>query len=403
VESAVLALQRSAGNAAVSGLLRRAPAGLLQRDRKLPDDADSLTDLGAVAKDIIIDDEQVRMSSLPVQFKNPRLDARPGLTVRTEFGGAMASPPDKAKEASLRAGLGSIGMMIFRLDAERPRSRDDPPAPAGRRRAPTGDRVHLKDLDLTPFGGQDGRYRFTAVIRKQTRGELREVDLIVELMGARRPAFKAWADLDVAIRKQLEDRFRRFGFIKREVRQEDTDSALPWKDDEFGRVLQALELIPDDMLQGVQGITWIRGHQPSAPKGEAGFYETRTGLARGETPVRKLTVNGDAFKSDDSLIRLVAHEIGHAISNKPAETGATALAADSSSAGFQAAAKADSALAITKYGQTDKDESYAEAYSMFIAEPATLKALRPKTFEWFSNQQAAAKPPAKPAATRAKP
>jgi hypothetical protein len=121
--------------------------------------------------------------------------------------------------------------------------------------------------------------------------------------------------------------------------------------------------------------------------------------------VRTLTVRGDAFASDDTLLRLVAHEIGHAISGKPAETGGTALAADASDAGFQAAAKADSTLAVTKYGQKNVSESYAEAYSMFIVEPLTLKALRPKTFEGFTKQQAAAKPPpAKaPAAAGAKP
>ena len=46
----------------------------------------------------------------------------------------------------------------------------------------------------------------------------------------------------------------------------------------------------------------------------------------------------------------------------------------------------------TKYGKTDVHESYAEAYSMFVAEPATLKAIRPRTFAWFAKQQADAKP-----------
>ena len=50
-------------------------------------------------------------------------------------------------------------------------------------------------------------------------------------------------------------------------------------------------------------------------------------------------------------------------------------------------------------------ESYAEAYSMFIAEPATLKALRPMTYDWFVRQQAAtrasaARPPAAAGARR---
>jgi hypothetical protein len=398
LESAVLALQRSAGNASVSRMLRRTPPGVLRRERRVPEDADSLADLGDVAKELIVDDATVAMSGLPFHFKNPRVPAKPGLTVTTAFGSDMAATPDAEKEKSLRAGLGTVGMMIFGLDGERPKTKDDmpdPPRGAVKRRPPTGDRVHIRDLDLTPWGGKDGRYRFTAVIRKQSRGQLQEVDLIVELLGARRQGLKAWADLDAATRKKLLDRFRRFGFVKREVRDDDKDAALPWKEDDFGKVLQALELIPDDMLASVQGISWVRGHQPSAPQGEAGLYETKTGLTQGEKPERKLTVRGDAFATDDSLIRLVAHEIGHAISGKPAETGGKALDAETGTASFQAAAKADSALAVTKYGQTDAAESYAEAYSMFIAEPDTLKVLRPKTYDWFLKQQrATVRPPA---------
>jgi hypothetical protein len=397
-EAAVLALQRSAGNAAVARWLRPASPVVARRDRNVPDDADSLAELGDTAKELIVDDATVAMSGLPFHFKNPRVPAKPGLTVTTAFGSDMAAKPDAEKEKRLRDGLGTVGMMIFGLDGERPKSKDDmPDAPrsGAKRRAPTGDLVHIRDLDLTSYGGKDGRYRFTAVIRRQSRGRLQEVDLIVELLGARRQGLKAWADLDAATRKRLEDRFRRFGFVKREVRDDDKDAALPWKEDDFGKVLQALELIPDDMLAGVQGITWVRGHQPSAPQGEAGFYETKTGLATGEKPERTLTVRGDAFASDDSLIRLVAHEIGHAISGKPAETGGRALAAETAAGSFQAAAKADSALAVTKYGQTGgAAESYAEAYSMFIAEPDTLKLLRPRTYEWFVRQQTAARPPA---------
>jgi hypothetical protein len=397
-ESAVLALQQSAGNAAVSRLLRRTPPALARRGRNVPEDADTLADLGDVAKELIVDDATVAMSGLPFHFKNPRVPAKPGLKVSTAFGSDMAATPDPEKEKRLRDGLGTLGMMIFGLDGERPKAKgDDQDAPPsqGKRRPPTGDRVHIRDLDLTQWGGRDGRYRFTAVILNQSRGQLREVDLIVELLGARRQGLKAWADLDAATRKRLQDRFRGFGFVKREPRDEDKDPALPWKEDDFGKVLQALELIPDDMLAGVQGITWVRGHQPSAPQGEAGFYETKTGLARGEKPERTLTVRGDAFATDDSLIRLVAHEIGHAISGKPAETGGRALAAETGAGSFQEAAKADSAVAITKYGQTGgAAESYAEAYSMFIAEPDTLKVLRPKTYEWFVDHQKGAQRPA---------
>jgi hypothetical protein len=94
-----------------------------------------------------------------------------------------------------------------------------------------------------------------------------------------------------------------------------------------------------------------------------------------------------AFKSDSSLIETVAHEIGHAISNKPTEKGGTAIA---DQAEYQNAVKADGPHAITKYGDTNSSEHQAEAYAMFIAEPATLQALRPNVFAFFEKQKKAA-------------
>ena len=390
-EPAVLALQRSAGNAAV--------AAWLQRDRKLPKDADSLADLGDTAKEMIVDDAAVSMSSLPYHFRKPRVPAKMGIKVTTEFGGRMAAKEDAEKEKALREGLGTIGMMIFGLDGERPKEKGEEDVPGtakGKRRAPTADRVHFKDLDLTKFGGQDGRYRFTAVAAKGSGSAPKEVLLIVELLGARRPALRKWDELDEATRKKLLARFKGFGFVKHVPGSD--EPALEWKNDDFGKVLQALELIPDGMLKSVQGIRWVRGHQPSAPAGEAGHYETKTGLVKDDKPERKLTVRGDAFASDEELIGLVAHEIGHAVSSKPAEPkGGKALSAQTGKGSFQEAAKADSKLAITEYGKTDAEESYAEAYSLFITEPDTLKLMRPKTYEWFVKQQAANQlpPPAK--------
>ena len=260
----LLALQRSAGNAAV--------AGWLQRDAKLED-------VGAAAKDLIVDTEPVRLSGLPVQFKNPRVAARPGLTVQTEFGGEMAATPDPKTEKTLRTGLESIAMIIFGLDADLPPSPDMPPA-KGPRRPPTGNRVNIKDLDLTRWGRKDGRYRFTSITRRHQGGQLKAVDLIVELLEARRAPFKKWSELDAAARKQLQGRFDRFGYVRYVEPAGGTAPILPWKDDEFGMVLQALAFVPEDMLAGVRGIVWARGHQPSAPKGEAGSYETKTGTRR---------------------------------------------------------------------------------------------------------------------------
>jgi hypothetical protein len=105
-------------------------------------------------------------------------------------------------------------------------------------------------------------------------------------------------------------------------------------------------------------------------------------MPAGGTPERRLTLYDSAFDTEDGLIRIVAHELGHALSGKPAEhAGGKALAKTPE---YQAAAKADSPHAITHYGDQDWDEHYAEAFSMFIAEPATLQLLRPKTYEYFS-------------------
>jgi hypothetical protein len=398
--AAVLALQRSAGNAAAGAWLRSARAALVQRDRKLPDEPRSLADVSAVAKDITIDTARVGISGRARYFKEPRVKARKGIWVETRFGGAMAATATPDKEQSVRDGLGSLGMIMFGLDADRPKGEEaefEVPGEAAKheRRPATADMTRIEELDLTAYGGKDGRYRFTAVARKGSGSAPTEVDLIVERLGDRRPQLKAWSELDGARRKQLEDRFRRHGFVKRTPKPEDKDPALPWTDDQWGLVLQALELIPEEMLQGVQGITWVRGHQPSAPVGETGSYETKG--ETGKPPVRTLIIYGGAFKSDETLIRLVAHEIGHAISMKPTEAGGAELA--DVAGDYQKAAKADSPIAVTKYGKKNWHEHYAEAYSMFIAQPETMKLLRPALYAWFEKQRAtaaAAQAPAKP-------
>jgi hypothetical protein len=410
--SAVLALQRSAGNAAVGGWLRNAPANLVQRERKLPDDPHSLADIGSVAKEILFEDVPVTIPERPWYFKNPRLPARKGVWVETRFGGQMAAKADKAEEEAVRAGLGSLGMIMFGLDGDRPKVKGEvdtgPVAPAGAkpkaRRPPSGDITRLEDLDLTSFGGQDGRYRFTAVVRKGTPGAPVEVDLIVELLGARSAGFQSWDKIDPKRRGELEARFQRFGFVKKMPAEaaidKPADTTMPWSDDSWGKVLQAIAKLPDEILGTVSGIAWERGRGAKSTKGESGHYDTKTGLKTGDKPERLLTIYDDAFRSDDILIRLVAHEVGHAVSHKPAERGGTRLAADAKDYG--AAAKADG-MAITQYGRTDMDENYAEAYSMFISEPATMKLLRPNTFAWFERQRDALKPPPKPPAARTTP
>jgi hypothetical protein len=400
----LLALQRTAGNAAVSAWLRSAPGGLLQRDRKVAEDADTLAELGPALKDLVVDEDTVSVSGRAWYFKNDRLPPRPGVGVDIRFGGPMAK--DKAKEQAVQNGLGSMALIMFGLNGEPPKKKGeedwgkvDPGTGSkpGKPRPPTTELVRIVDLDLTEYGGQEGHYRFAAVAEKGAPDKPKEVVIVIELIGPRRKAFEQ--ALDGKRKSALEKRFSGFGFVKRAPRTggsvlDEPDDTMPWLDDQWAKLLQALELVPEEMLSGVSGIAWARGRGAKGPAGEAGQYVTKTGLLSGDKPERLLTLYDDAFKSDDALVSTVAHEIGHAVSEKPLEPkGGDALSAG---AEYQKAANADGGKAITKYGRKSWEEHYAEAYSMFIAEPATMKVMRPNVYAFFEKQQQAAAPRKKP-------
>lgn len=52
--------------------------------------------------------------------------------------------------------------------------------------------------------------------------------------------------------------------------------------------------------------------------------------------------------------------------------------------GYREAASRDG-LAVSSYGATDWQESYAEAYSLYVTSPDTLKALRPNTYAYLAS------------------
>jgi len=374
----VLALQRSAGNAAVARLLRGAPAGVLWRDRKLPEDADSLTDVASAAKELKISTDAMVTGSLGPWFKGARGTDRDEVSVSIRFPGAMAAPKaDEATEKKIRTGLSAIAMAFFRL-----RTIDTAP--------PLLDVVSFAELDLTDFGGVDGSYRFTCVTRTPKKGKNpAAVDMIIERIGPARQAFKPWSALDAQRRSDLEARFAGAGYTQ-------AQSVLggpvvdTWTKDQFGNVLQALEAIPEATLRAVPDIVWERAHKRVGPNGEGGYFEFDP-----NKKTRHLTIYDDAFRSDNGLVELIAHEIGHALSYKPPSEKAGAAVAETKA--FQDAAKADG-RAITDYAKQDWHEHYAEAYAMFISQRETMRILRPALFAWFTNNptgapQAAKKPP----------
>jgi len=50
---------------------------------------------------------------------------------------------------------------------------------------------------------------------------------------------------------------------------------------------------------------------------------------------------------------------------------------------FREAAAKDGGKAVTAYGDTDFQEAFAEAYSLYLSSPSTLKALRPNVFDYL--------------------
>jgi hypothetical protein len=367
----LLALQRSAGNAAVSAYLAR-------KGRSIPDDADTLEDVASAAPAITIDTDVVTIGSLDQWVKADRGNDRKGFSVDIRIAEPMASQP------KVRKALTALAMTTFNL-------RD------GATQAAQVDTVRLVDLDFSAHGGTAGHYRFTCVTAKPAaRGKPAAVDMIIELVRPQREAFKDWAGLDRARRTALGNRFSQFSFVKAQRELLDTDPVDEWLDDQWAKVLQALERIPDAALSAVPGIRWVRGHGPRGKTGEDGYF------AWDPKGNRTLTLYDNAFAgSDESLVGLVAHELGHALSAKPPteKKGAKTVAASDA---WKKAVAADGGKPITDYGTKNAEENYADAYSMFVTEPETMRVLRPKLFEFFTNNPSGQPPPPPPAPPKKK-
>jgi hypothetical protein len=363
---ALRSLQRSAGNAAVTRIIDRA--------RRLQRAPTALADVAvAKRKALYVDTREIKWSGIEGGIKSlfTKKDLivhqRAGLSVNTVFAGAMAKPGgNDADESKVRTGLERVGMLTFNLD--------DRSATAGT--DPVVDSVHFLDLELAPFGGVDGHYRFTVVVTKKVAGTPTEVDLMIENV---KPRVSLAGKLDPDRRAQLQKRFDQAG----QKRGGDDDSigadpAPKWQDAEWDRVLQATAFIPDAMLSRVPGVVWTRGSGASHTK-EAGLYE-ETPVGGGKPPKRTLTLYSNAFSSDGELIWTVVHEFGHGRDF----AGGTRL---SSTSAWHTAALGDLGKAVTEYGRSAWQEDYADSYAMFVAEPETMKLMRPELFTWFEKQQ----------------
>ena len=123
---------------------------------------------------------------------------------------------------------------------------------------------------------------------------------------------------------------------------------------------------------------------------------------------------GPGGRSTDQATQTILHEFGHAVDYAPrraaavrfeegrrglprrpsreqlaavgrlrADYGRTASRSANVPDGFRVAARKDGPRSVSSYGDTEWAESYAEAYSLYLASPDTLRALRPETYAYL--------------------
>jgi hypothetical protein len=340
----LLRLQNTAGNTAVKQLVAR--------KRQVPANPTSLADYSALQQEISFDTatgKPVADKDLPGLFTKggARFEPRAGFDVSINFSGNIAQDP--AKQDLLEIGLGGVARALFNLTS------------TSQGQVKKGS-TSIVTLSLDRFGGHDGRYRFTSVAGAKAD----EVQLLVEYLGPAPAALSSWDALGAKGQQRLTERFDRFAFTW-------GDGDVAWGDDKKAQVLQALALIPDAVLNEVSGISWERRRAQHGPDGEGGEY-----LPSG----RKILVYTGVFDDDWTVVELVAHELGHGLSARPAERKHSAKSHENEPDYRHAAGPL--AKAPTVYGRKNYAEDFAEAFALFIHEPDTFKLLRPELSDYFT-------------------
>jgi len=263
-------------------------------------------------------------------------------------------------------------------------------------------------LDLTPYGGSHTLYRFTYYTHGQGRRGVKT--LLIEQLDSP-------AALPAATSAQA-------GTFT--VRNQSFKLGSGWTDERWPSLRQALALMPDGALAEAAGLTFVQRGAGSAS--EAGHYDVATDTV--EIHDNAFVESPRRFGAAAGPTRAMLHEIGHALDLRRLErawkafdkAGQTADAqrileaarslsgsryqapkgggdyvnevAMGSFAGndFRLAAQKDGVTlardgrlthGITAYGNTDWQEAFAEAFSLYVTEPGTLQLLRPKLYAYF--------------------
>jgi Mlc titration factor MtfA (ptsG expression regulator) len=269
---------------------------------------------------------------------------------------------DKVK-AGLWKGLRAYSMGLFDLV----------PGEDGKARSKRLRLVHIENLDLTKWGGPNTSFRFTSRGQTSAKGGI-TVQILVEALDL--PA-KPLAD--PAALKSIEATATRYGLTHDPVFPESL-----WQ-----RILGALGKIPESLLMRIRDVRFDSSAAEQGSKKEAA--EFKSVYENGAWTKRIVLYQKMVRSKDQDFALTLAHEIGHAIDEAPAE-GAKGMAADVAAhndAQFKEAAKKDGGRvkAITEYAKTDDSEFFAECFALFIQQPAALKALRPNIYGYFDTYQ----------------
>ncbi|MFJ2578032.1 DUF4157 domain-containing protein [Kitasatospora aureofaciens] len=243
--------------------------------------------------------------------------------------------------------------------------------------------------------GGKGTYRFTQVQHQDERGRPTGREVLVEHLATLGPERDAAAPGPGGTDVFARHHFRR-------------DAS--WTDDgQFAQLLGALAVVPEELLARIDGITFAR--VPTIPGHEARYQLADHTVAVADSAFRPPSLR--AFQGPDRTAngfqRLIAHELGHAVDwavLRGAQTAADARVAlrtarAESGARFQGgtltdalpareanefrtAAGQDGGARITAYADHDWREFYAEAFSLHVTDPDTLRLLRPHLYAYFT-------------------
>ncbi len=256
-------------------------------------------------------------------------------------------------------------------------------------------------LDLTPFGGTHSIYRFSYY--DIGKGSSAAEHLLIEQV-ATAPTALTPQTVPTGTAFQVGGRNFRIG--------------SGWSQTEFTLLSQALGMLPASALPIIENVEFLRA-STQAGSLEAGHYDPATNAITIRTNAFGTSIA--RFGTSAESLRVILHEIGHALDyailnlawsqyqssgkekpllgtrspsgqvNQKDSSGNFAVVQGAQDTDFRKAVQKDQIKAggrtmptsITTYGSTNFEESFAEAFALYTADPATLRELRPSTYAYF--------------------